>query len=99
MAEKSSIQYLDLKDDLWFECLEGSYGSLRKSWSGNWLGLPRVLDECLKFLNLQESNLSEAGGSMLRAAKMLPLKLKNMLKTWQCLLSQSITTVCILQTR
>jgi len=69
MAEKSSIQYLDLKDDLWFECLEGSYGSLRKSWSGNWLGLPRVLDECLEFLNLQESNLSEAGGSMLRAAK------------------------------
>ena len=65
MAEKSLLQYLDLKDELWYECLEASYGALRKSWSGNWFGMPRVLAECLKFLNLQENNLSEAGRCML----------------------------------
>ena len=66
---KSSIQYLNLKEDLWHECLESSYGFLRASWTGNWLGMPFVLIECLRFLNLQENNLSEAGRGMLAAAK------------------------------
>ena len=66
---KSSIQYLNLKEDLWHECLESSYGFLRASWTGNWLGMPCVLIECLRFLNLQENNLSEAGRGMLAAAK------------------------------
>ena len=66
---KSSIQYLNLKEDLWHECLESSYGFLRASWPGNWLGMPSVLLECLRFLNLQENNLSEAGRGMLAAAK------------------------------
>ena len=66
---KSSIQYLNLKEDLWHECLESSYGFLRASWPGNWLGMPFVLIECLRFLNLQENNLSEAGRGMLAAAK------------------------------
>jgi hypothetical protein len=66
---KSSIQYLNLKEDLWHECLESSYGFLRASWTGNWLGMPFVLIECLRFLNLQEHNLSEAGRGMLAAAK------------------------------
>ena len=66
---KSSIQYLNLKEDLWHECLESSYGFLRASWPGNWLGMPFVLIECLRFLDLQENNLSEAGKGMLAAAK------------------------------
>jgi hypothetical protein len=66
---KSSIQYLNLKEDLWHECLESSYGFLRASWTGSWLGMPFVLIECLRFLNLQENNLSEAGRGMLAAAK------------------------------
>ena len=76
MTEKSLLQYLDLKDELWYECLEASYGSLRKSWSGNWVGMPRVLDECLKFLNLQENNLSEAGRCMLAAAKSVAIEIE-----------------------
>ena len=76
MAEKSLIQYLDLKDELWYECLEASYGSLRKSWSDNWLGMPRVLDECLKFLNLQEDKLSEAGRCMLAAAETVAFEIE-----------------------
>ena len=66
---KSSIQYLNLKEDLWHECLESSYGFLRASWTGNWLGMPFVLIECLRFFNLQENNSSEAGRGMLAAAK------------------------------
>jgi hypothetical protein len=73
---KSSIQYLNLKEDLWHECLESSYGFLRASWPGNWLGMPFVLIECLKFLNLQDNNLSEAGRGMLAAAKSVAIAIE-----------------------
>jgi len=76
MAEKAPIQYLDLKENLWYECLEASYGSLRESWTGHWLGMPRVLDECLKFLNLRENNLSEAGRSMLSSAQSVAFEIE-----------------------
>ena len=76
MFLNSSIQYLNLKEDLWHECLEGSYGFLRTSWPGNWLGMPVVLLECLRFLNLQENNLSEAGRSMLEAAKSVAFEIE-----------------------
>jgi hypothetical protein len=76
MFVKSSIQYLNLKEDLWYECLESSYGFLRASWPGNWLGMPSVLLECLRFLNLQENNLSEAGRSMLEAAKSVAFEIE-----------------------
>ena len=99
MFVNSSIQYLNLKEDLWHECLEGSYGFLRTSWPGNWLGMPVVLLECLRFLNLQENNLSEAGRSMLEAAKNVAFEIENMQKTCQCLKSPNITIVCILQMR
>ena len=72
----SSIQYLNLKEDLWHECLESSYGFLRASWLGNWLGMPVVLLECLRFLNLQENNLSESGRSMLEAAKSVAFEIE-----------------------
>jgi hypothetical protein len=77
MIVKSSIQYLNLKEDLWHECLESSYGFLRASWPGNWLGMPFVLLECLRFLNLQENNLSEAGKSMLGAAQSVAIEIEN----------------------
>ena len=73
---KSSIQYLNLKEDLWHECLESSYGFLRASWPGNWLGMPFVLIECLRFLNLQDNNLSEAGRGMLAAAKSVAIAIE-----------------------
>ena len=69
MFVNSSNQYLNLNKDLWHECLESSYGFLRASWPRNWLGMPVVLLECLRFLNLQENNVSNAGRSMLKAAK------------------------------
>lgn len=77
MTEKSSFQYLNLKDDLWHECLENSYGFLRKSWSSHWLGMPRVLHECLDFLNLDENNFSKAARSMLGAARSVALEIEN----------------------
>jgi hypothetical protein len=78
---KSSIQYLNLKEDLWHECLESSYGFLRASWPGNWLGMPSVLLECLRFLNLQENNMSEAGRSMLKAAQSVAFEIEKHAET------------------
>jgi hypothetical protein len=78
---KSSIQYLNLKEDLWHECLESSYGFLRASWPGNWLGMSFVLLECLRFLNLQENNLSEAGRSMLKAAQSVAFEIEKHVET------------------
>jgi hypothetical protein len=77
MTETSSIQYLNLKDDLWHECLEDSYGFLRESWLSHWLGMPVVLHECLRFLNLHENNFSEAARSMLGAAKSVAIEIEN----------------------
>ena len=76
MFVNSSIQYLNLKEDLWHECLESSYGFLRASWPDNWIGMPVVLLECLRFLNLQENNLSEAGRCMLKAAKSVAFEIE-----------------------
>jgi hypothetical protein len=78
---KSSIQYLNLKEDLWHECLESSYGFLRASWPGNWLGMSFVLLECLRFLNLQENNMSEAGRSMLKAAQSVAFEIEKHAET------------------
>ena len=74
---KSSIQYLNLKEDLWHECLESSYGFLRESWQGQWLGMPAVLHECLRFLDVHENNLSEAAKRMLEAAKSVALDMES----------------------
>jgi len=71
------MQYLDLKANLWHECLEDSYGFLRQSWEGHWLGMPSVLQECLRFLNLHENNLSEAARHMLGAAQSVALEIEN----------------------
>jgi hypothetical protein len=81
MFVKSSIQYLNLKEDLWHECLESSYGFLRASWPGNWLGMSFVLLECLRFLNLQENNMSEAGRSMLKAAQSVAFEIEKHAET------------------
>ncbi len=77
MTAKSSIQYLNLRDALWYECLENSYGFLRESWSGHWLGMPWVLNECLLFLDLDEKNLSKAARCMLAAAQSVALEIEN----------------------
>ena len=71
------IQYLNLKENLWHDCLENSYGFLRASWQGRWLGMPAVLHECLYFLNLHENNLSEVARCMLGAAQSVALEIEN----------------------
>jgi hypothetical protein len=77
MFVKSSIQYLNLKEDHWHECLESSFGFLRASWPGNWLGMPFVLLECLRFLDIQKNSLSEAGRSILGAAQSVAIEIEN----------------------
>ena len=68
---------MNLKEDLWHECLESSYGFLRESWQGQWLGMPAVLHECLRFLDVHENNLSEAAKRMLEAAKSVALDMES----------------------
>ena len=77
MTGKSSIKYLKLKDNHWHECLEDSYGYLRESWLSDWLGMPVILNECLRFLNLHEDKFSKAAGSMLDAAKNVASEIEN----------------------
>ncbi len=77
MNEMPSLRYLDFKDRLWHACLEESYGFLRKSWRGDWLGMPLVLHECLIFLNLPDNNLSLAAKSMLNAAASVAIEIEN----------------------
>jgi hypothetical protein len=77
MTESSPTHYLSLKDDLWYECLEESYGFLRASWQGQWLGMPAVLSHCMRFLNLNEDHLSRDARSMLGAAQSVALEIEN----------------------
>lgn len=77
MFVNTSVQYLKLKEDHWHECLESSFGFLRASWPGNWLGMPFVLLECLRFLDIQKNSLSEVGKSMLGAAQSVAIEIEN----------------------
>ncbi len=81
MTANSSAHYLYLKDDLWHECLEESYGFLRASWQGHWLGMPAVLGHCMRFLNLHENHFSKAASSMLDAAQSLALEIESQTQT------------------
>lgn len=76
MEKESPLQYLDLKDRLWYDCLEESYGFLRGSWQNNWLGMPSVLDKCLNFLKIPEINSSAVARSMLDAAKSVAIEIE-----------------------
>lgn len=77
MTESSSTEYLNLKDDFWHECLEESYGFLRSSWQGHWLGMPAVLGHCMQFLNLHQNHFSKAARSMLDAARSVALEIED----------------------
>jgi hypothetical protein len=81
MTANSSAQFLCLKDDLWHECLEESYGFLRASWQGHWLGMPAVLYHCMRFLNLHENHFSKAARSMLDAAQSVALEIESQTQT------------------
>jgi hypothetical protein len=52
----------------WFPCLEQSFAALRTSWHGQWVGLPTVLSECVRFLGLKDKVLSAHAEQMLMAA-------------------------------
>jgi hypothetical protein len=60
--------FLARDDKSWQQCLESSYTVLRNSWHGEWVGLPWVLNECVRYLGLNESTVSVSASQMLRAA-------------------------------
>lgn len=48
----SPARYLDLSDANWSACLLSSYANLRHSWSTQWIGLVKVVQDCAAFLQL-----------------------------------------------
>lgn len=73
----TSVQYLKLRKYHWHECLENSYDFLRASWPGNWPGMPFLLLECLRFLDIKNNSLSAVGRSFLGAAQSVAIDIEN----------------------
>ena len=69
MPTHSLPGYLVRDEKNWLPCLEQSFAALRTSWHGQWVGLPLVLAECVRFLGLKEGDLSEPAANMLSAAE------------------------------
>ena len=61
--------FLVRDEKTWQQCLDNSYAALRASWHGQWIGLPLVLQECVRYLNINERNVSAAASQMLQAAE------------------------------
>jgi hypothetical protein len=61
-------EYLKVENDDWSISLEKSFAVLRKSWEGEWVGLPYLLSRCVDFLHLSKPSLSSDATQMLLAA-------------------------------
>ena len=61
--------YLVRDEQSWLQCLESSYAALRTSWHGEWVGLPLLLKECIRYLGFDQNNLSVPAAQMLKAAE------------------------------
>jgi hypothetical protein len=61
--------YLVRDEQSWMACLENSYAALRSSWQGQWVGLPLVLSECVRFLGMDTHQLPLPAEQMLKAAE------------------------------
>ncbi len=61
--------YLVRDEQSWLKCLESSYAALRTSWHGEWVGLPLLLQECIRYLGFDQKNLSVPAAQMLKAAE------------------------------
>ena len=46
--------YLELSGANWCSCLLSSYAYLRHSWQTQWLGLPKLVEDCASFLDLTQ---------------------------------------------
>ena len=62
-------EYLLAENDDWSICFEKSFAVLRKSWEGEWVGLPYLLSRCIDFLHLSNPSLSSDASQMLLTAK------------------------------
>jgi hypothetical protein len=61
-------EYLKAENYDWSIFLEKSFAVLRKSWEGEWVGLPYLLSRCVDFLHLSKPLLSSDATQMLLAA-------------------------------
>ena len=69
MQATSLNGFLVRDEQNWLQCLENSYAALRSSWHSQWVGLPVVLAECVRYLKLNDQPLSEPTANMLKAAE------------------------------
>ncbi len=60
--------FLDKKAASWNSCLDHAWMSLRASWPHHWVGLPKVMQECIEFLDFRDSELTSDVKKMLSAA-------------------------------
>jgi hypothetical protein len=63
------LGYLIRDEKSWMQCLENSYAALRTSWQGEWVGLPFLLKECVRYLGLHDHEVSKPAAQMLKAAE------------------------------
>jgi hypothetical protein len=61
--------YLVRDEQSWMACLENSYAALRTSWHGEWVGLPLLLSECVRYLGIHSHEVSLPAAQMLKAAE------------------------------
>jgi len=72
IAPDFESNFLILKNANWQDCLASSLASLNNSWNKNWVGLPRVIEKLLTWLQdeeaLAKTNLSKDANLMLDIA-------------------------------
>jgi len=69
MQTAPMLCFLIRDEKSWMQCLENSYTALRVSWQGEWVGLPWVLKECVRYLGLDRNQDSLPAQQMLKAAE------------------------------
>ena len=61
--------YLDREEKSCLQTLENAYAALRTSWHGDWVGLPLILQECIRYLGIDQKEVSLPAAQMLKAAE------------------------------
>ncbi len=60
--------FLDKKTASWNSCLDHAWTTLHGSWPHPWLGLPKVMQECIEFLDFRDSEMTLEVKNILSAA-------------------------------
>lgn len=70
------LAYLDNAACDWPLCLATSFGLVRQSWAGQWVGLPYLLERCADFLSLNQSAQTSTTAGLLATARELAVQIE-----------------------